>query len=214
MYCAVPHNLHQQFYCDTIKAGKHLMGEKPFGIDQAANQAILETAHSHPDVLVRCSSEFPFFPAVQRIGQMLERREFGQLIEAETGLLHSSDLDANKPINWKRKIEYNGEYGCMGDLGMHACHVPFRAGWRPLDVRAVLSKIVKERPDGKGGMEPCLTWDNATLLCRTQDPETGEVFPWTLKTCRIAPGEKNTWYLRSPRDSGLRPLLDQKPEAP
>ena len=196
VYCAVPHNLHQQFYCDTIKAGKHVMGEKPFGIDQAANQAILETAHSHPDVLVRCSSEFPFFPAVQRIGQMLERREFGQLIEAETGLLHSSDLDANKPINWKRKIEYNGEYGCMGDLGMHACHIPFRAGWRPLDVRAVLSKIVKERPDGKGGMKPCLTWDNATLLCRTEDPETGEEFPWTLKTFRIAPGEKNTWYIR------------------
>jgi predicted dehydrogenase len=44
-------------------------------------------------------------------------------------------------------------------------------------------------------MTPCLTWDNATLLCRTHDPSTGTEFPWTLKTQRIAPGEKNTWYL-------------------
>ena len=40
-YCAVPHHLHAQVYGDVIAAGKHLLGEKPFGIDQAANDAIL-----------------------------------------------------------------------------------------------------------------------------------------------------------------------------
>jgi hypothetical protein len=78
---------------------------------------------------------------------------------------------------------------------MHVCHVPFRAGWTPKEVSAVLSNIVTERPDGKGGRVQCLTWDNATLLCRTLDPMTGCIFPWTIKTQRIAPGEKNTWYL-------------------
>ena len=63
IYCAVPHNLHQQFYTDIIRAGKHLLGEKPFGIDQAANDAILGEIHANPDVLVRCSSEFPSIPA-------------------------------------------------------------------------------------------------------------------------------------------------------
>jgi predicted dehydrogenase len=117
------------------------------------------------------------------------------IIEVNSGFLHSSDLDPDKPLNWKRMIEFNGEYGCMGDLGMHVCHVPFRAGWRPKEVSAVLSKIVTERPDGKGGRVPCRTWDNATLLCRTLDPTTGSTFPWTIKTQRVAPGEKNTWYL-------------------
>ena len=32
IYCAVPHNLHEQLYVDIIEAGKHLLGEKPFGI--------------------------------------------------------------------------------------------------------------------------------------------------------------------------------------
>jgi len=194
VYCAVPHNLHERIYCEIISAGKHLMGEKPFGIDKPANDAILACIAEHKNVFVRCCSQFPFFPAVQRIGEMIEAGAFGRIIEAGSGFMHSSDLDPDKPINWKRMIEFNGEYGCMGDLGMHVCHVPFRAGWVPLNVRAVLSNIMTERPDGKGQTAPCETWDNATLLCQTRAPD-GEEFPWILKTQRIAPGEKNTWYL-------------------
>jgi len=195
VYAAVPHHLHEEIYSAVIRSGKHLMGEKPFGIDKPANDAILRAVVEHPEVFVRCSSQFPFFPAVQRIGHMVESGAFGRVIEVNTGFLHSSDMDPNKPINWKRLVEFNGEYGVMGDLGMHACHVPLRAGWRPVDVRAVLSNIVPERPDGRGGMAACRTWDNATLLCRMRDPAGGDTFPWTLKVARIAPGEKNTWYV-------------------
>ena len=195
VYVAVPHHLHREIYCATIEAGKHLLGEKPFGIDKAAGDAIVAAAQRNPQVLVRCSSQSPFFPAVQRIGDMLERNAFGRIIEVETGFLHSSDLDANKPLNWKRLIEFNGEYGVLGDLGMHACHLGFRAGWVPRNVRAVLGKIVKERPDGKGGRAPCLTWDNATLLCEAVGSAGGDTFPWTLRTHRIAPGQKNNWYI-------------------
>ena len=195
VYIAVPHNLHAEFICAAISAGKHVMGEKPFGIDLAAARRIMSCLEQHPGIFVRCSSESPFFPAVQRIGKMLEGEAFGQIIEANTGFLHSSDLDPDKPINWKRQVEFNGEYGAMGDLGIHACHVGLRAGWKPRNVRALLSKIVKERPDGKGGRAPCLTWDNAILLCEVIGREGGEPFPWTVKTHRIAPGQKNQWYV-------------------
>ena len=195
VYCAVPHNLHEEIYCAIIKSGKHLMGEKPFGIDLKANMAIMAELRRHPSVFARCSSEFPFFPAVQRIAVMIEKGAFGQVIEVNAAFLHSSDLDPTKPINWKRMVEINGEYGVMGDLGLHVCHVPFRAGWIPKNVRAILSDIVKERPDGKGGRAPCKTWDNATLLCETIDPETNDPFPMILKTQRIAPGEKDTWRI-------------------
>ncbi len=216
VYCAVPHNLHEEIYRAIIESGRHLMGEKPFGIDKKGNDAIMEAVKARPDVLVRCSSEFPFFPAVVALTGMIEGREFGKIIEVEAGFLHSSDLDPEKPINWKRRIEFNGEYGCMGDLGIHACHIPFRAGWYPRNVRAILRKLVKERPDGKGGRVPCLTWDNATLFCEASDPSTpDDLFPLTIKTFRIAPGEKDTWYLnvhgteKSARFSTKNPKLLQ-----
>ena len=195
VYVSVPHDKHAEIYCAVIESGKHLMGEKPFGIDLAASDAIQACVRKHPDVFVRCASQFPFVPALQRIGGMIERKAFGTILEVNAGFLHSSDLNAGKAINWKRMIEINGEYGCMGDLGMHALHMPFRAGWFPKNVRAILSNVIRQRPDAGGAMVPCETWDNATLLCETPDPDTGETFPMTIKTQRIAPGEKNTWYL-------------------
>jgi predicted dehydrogenase len=61
-------------------------------------------------------------------------------------------------------------------------------------VRAILSNIMTERPSKDGQMVPCETWDNGTLLCEAADPNTGAVFPLTIKTQRIAPGETDTWY--------------------
>ena len=194
IYCAVPHNLHAQFYVDIIRAGKHLLGEKPFGIDLQANAEILAAVAANPEVVVACSSEFPFLPAAQRILKYIDEGRFGQIIEVWSGLLHSSDLDPNKKINWKRMIEQNGEAGCMNDLGLHALHIPLRVGWKPQSVRAMLSKIVTERPNAKGERVPCLTWDNATLACTVD--AGGQHFPMYVQTYRIAPGEMNTWTMR------------------
>ena len=194
IYCAVPHHLHEQLYVDIIEAGKHLLGEKPFGIDQAANTHIMAAARAHPAILVRGSSEFPFFPGAQQMLQFMREERFGTILEVQAGFLHSSDLDPHKPINWKRRVATNGEYGCMGDLGMHVLHIPLRVGWFPRNVRALLSKIVKERPGPGGTMVPCETWDNASLTCEVQ--AGGQRFPMLLETKRMAPGETNTWYLR------------------
>ncbi|MBP1993353.1 Gfo/Idh/MocA family protein [Paenibacillus eucommiae] len=194
IYCAVPHNLHTQIYVDIIRAGKHLLGEKPFGIDKEANQIIVDEVAKHPDVLVRCSSEFPFYPGAYRLGQWIREGRFGTIMEVEAGFWHSSDLDPRKAINWKRRISTNGEYGCMGDLGMHVMHMPLRFGWKPSNVRSLLTKVVKERPDHTGNLVPCETWDNAILACevKTEDQQ----FPMILSTKRIAPGHANTWFLR------------------
>jgi predicted dehydrogenase len=195
VYCALPHHLHRQVYTDIIRAGKHLLGEKPFGIDLPAAEAILGEIRKRPDVFVRCSSEFPFWPGAQRILKSIRERRFGRILQVNASFLHSSDLNPEKPINWKRQVEFNGEYGCLGDLGMHALHIPLRSGWMPRRVFAQLSKIVTERPDGKGGRAPCRTWDNGTLHCDVVDPVDGTPFPMTVKAWRIAPGETDTWIL-------------------
>jgi predicted dehydrogenase len=187
VYCAVPHHLHAELYVAVLEAGKHLMGEKPFGIDLPANDAINRAIR--PDVLVRCSSELPFYPGGQEVWRFIADGRYGRVLEVRSQFLHSSDLDPGKPINWKRRAELNGEYGVMGDLGMHALHLPLRAGWAPRNVRAILSNVVEERPDPAGGVAACDTWDNAVLLCEAED------FPLRIETKRIAPGETNTWTI-------------------
>ena len=194
VYCAVPHNLHEKIYVDIINAGKHLLGEKPFGIDAEANKVIMDAIKAHPEVIVRCSSEFPYYPACQKLIEWIREGKFGKIIEVRSAFCHSSDMDTQQPINWKRTLSINGEYGCMGDLGIHTEHVPFRMGWKPLNVFAKLSNIVTERPDGKGNVVPCETWDNAILLCDVKDVD-GSIFPMMYETKRLSPGSTNEWRL-------------------
>ncbi|TKB96382.1 Gfo/Idh/MocA family protein [Pedobacter cryophilus] len=192
VYVALPHNLHQQFYLEVLESGKDLLAEKPFGIDLEAALAIQEAAE-RLGRFVRCSSEMPFLPGPQRVMKEVLSGNLGEIIEIKAGFLHSSDLDTSKPINWKRQVKFCGEIGVMGDLGMHVLHVPLRLGWKPELVHANLQKIITERPDGKGGMAKCDTWNNATLHS-TVAIENNAV-PMTLEMKRIAPGETNTWYI-------------------
>jgi predicted dehydrogenase len=191
VYCAVPHHLHEELYTAILRSGKHLLGEKPFGIDLPANKSIMAEVAAHPDLLVRCSSELPFYPGGQEVFRFCRERRYGRVLEVRSQFLHSSDLDPAKPISWKRRAEFNGSYGCLGDLGMHALHLPLRAGWMPENVRAILSDVVTERPDGVGGWAACDTWDNAVLLCESRDGHSS--FPLRIETKRISPGETNTW---------------------
>ena len=154
IYAAVPHHLHAKLYVDAIAAGKHLLGEKPFGIDLPANRRILAAIAGHPKLLVRCSSEIPFYPGAYAIAEMVRKKRFGRIIEVEAGFWHSSDLNPLKPINWKRRVATNGAYGCMGDLGMHMLHLPLRFGWKPMSVRALLNKVVETRPTAKAAPRP------------------------------------------------------------
>ena len=194
VYVAVPHNLHQQIYIDILNAGKHMLGEKPFGIDRDANEAILAAVAAHPELIVRCSSEFPYYPACRQLIKWIEEGRFGKIIEVRSAFRHSSDMDPTKPINWKRRIATNGEYGCLGDLGIHAQHVAFRAGWKPEKVYAQLINLITQRPGPDGSMVPCDTWDNAMVLSTVRDKD-GHEFPWLMETKRMSPGSTNEWFV-------------------
>ena len=191
VYVAVPHNLHERIYIDVLEAGKDLLAEKPFGLDLAAARNIARRGREL-NRFVRCSSEFPFFPGAQRVFELARSGTLGRPLEIRAGFLHSSDLDPNKQANWKRLNATCGEIGVMGDLGMHVLHLPLRLGWKPRRVYAQLQRGYEQRPDGKGGMTVCDTWDNASL--HTDVLVEGREIPMQLEMKRLAPGEMNTWY--------------------
>jgi predicted dehydrogenase len=203
VYVAVRHDLHEQLYVDVISSGKSLLAEKPFGIDTAASRSILAATSEHPESFVRCSSEMPYFPGAQLAIDYVRSGALGHIVEARNSFLHSSDLDTQKPLNWKRQNQYCGEAGVLNDLGMHTWHVPLRLGWQPESVYAVLQNIVTERGGPNGELEPCDTWDNAVV--HSWAVHEGERFPLTTETKRIDPGQKNTWEFEAiGMDGGVR----------
>jgi predicted dehydrogenase len=202
VYVAVPHHLHEAIYLDVLAAGKDLLAEKPFGIDLPAARRIVDAVNTSGR-FVRCSSEMPFFPGALRAVDLARSGTLGRLLEVTSGFHHSSDLDPAKPANWKRLSAICGEGGVLNDLGMHACHVPLRLGWKPKSLFAQLQKGYPVRPDGKGGTTACDTWDNA-MLHTWIDHEGAEV-PMRLEMKRLAPGATNTWFLEIlGTDGGVR----------
>jgi len=202
LYLAVPHNLHELLYLDAVAAGKDFLGEKPFGIDLGAAERIVAAVETS-GCFVRVSSELPFFPGAQRATELVRDGVLGEVLEVRSGLLHSSDLDRAKPINWKRRKDTCGEIGVMGDLGMHAAHLPLRLGWSPSTVFALLDDVVRVRPGPDGTSVPCDTWDNAVLAMTVDVPRRR--FPMLWETKRIAPGQSNTWFFEAVgMDGGVR----------
>ncbi|MEV7769071.1 Gfo/Idh/MocA family oxidoreductase [Microbacterium sp. NPDC086615] len=203
VYIAVRHDLHERLYVDTIRAGKALLAEKPFGIDRAAADAVVAAIDETPDSFVRVSSEMPFFPGAQWAVNYVKSGALGRIVEAKCTFLHASDIDVNKPLNWKRQKQFCGEAGVLNDLGMHTWHVPLRLGWTPERVIGVLQDIVTERPGPEGTPQPCDTWDNAVIHSWAR--HDGAPFPLTTETKRIAPGQKNTWEFEAiGMDGGVR----------
>ncbi len=204
VYVAVPHNLHEQVCLDVIAAGKDLVGEKPFGIEVDACERIV-AAVAGSACFVRVSSELPFFPGAQRAFDLVRNGALGQVLEVRSGLLHSSDIDRTKPINWKRRRATCGEGGVVADLGLHVAHLPLRLGWQPRQVYALLDDVVQERPGPDGTLVPCDTWDNASLAMQVDAAEGGRRFPMMWETKRIAPGQSNTWFFEAyGMDGGVR----------
>ena len=202
VYVAVPHHLHEAIYCDVLAAGKDLLAEKPFGIDLDAARRILAAVQASGR-FVRCSSEMPFFPGGQRALAAARDGAIGRILEVVSGFHHSSDLDPAKPANWKRRNTTCGEGGVLNDLGMHACHLPLRLGWKPHRLFAQLQKGYPDRPDGAGGRAVCDTWDNALL--HTWTTIAGEEVPMRLEMKRLAPGATNTWFFEVlGTDGGVR----------
>lgn len=204
LYIAVPHDRHQEIYIAAAEAGKDFLGEKPFGIDLAAADAIMAALQGSSS-FVRVSSELPYFPGAQACYRIAASGALGDLIEVRAGFSHSSDMDRSKPVNWKRRRSTCGEIGVMGDLGMHVAHVPVRLGWMPRSVYAMLDDIVTERPAAAGSstMDPCDTYDNALMACRV--PQGGREFGMLWETRRLAPGQTNTWWFEAlGMDAGVR----------
>lgn len=203
VYVAVPHHLHESLYLDVLRAGKDLLAEKPFGIDLDAARRIRDEANKLGR-FVRVSSEFPFLPGVQRAIQVWRSGGLGKILSIRNSFLHSSDLDPSKPINWKRQTQFCGLAGVMNDLGLHVAHVPLRMGWKPVHLHAQLQKLYTERPDGKGGMAACDTWDNAILHCDIDLPGQSGV-PLTLEMKRMSPTDTNSWEIEIiGTDAGVR----------
>ncbi len=145
-----PNDLHAEVTLAALEAGKHVLSEKPLGMDSAETAPLVAAAAASPAVTGVCFN-YRHYPLVRELRVQLEDGRFGapHLVHGaylQDWLLERSDW------NWRLEAERGGRTRAVADIGSHwidlAEHVTSR---RVEAVAAALSTLhpTRLRPAGE-----------------------------------------------------------------
>ena len=136
VYIVLPNSLHAEYTIRALRAGKHVLCEKPLATNVADGERMIEAARTANRKLMtayRCQFEPHNLTAMR----MLRRRELGDLriISADIGRAANPSDPADQ---WRLDRELAGS-GSLFDIGVYALNAArFLANEEPVEVRAQL----------------------------------------------------------------------------
>ncbi|MDJ0925636.1 MAG: Gfo/Idh/MocA family oxidoreductase [Acidimicrobiia bacterium] len=139
-----PTGLHEELAVAAAAAGKHIMCEKPVGIEPRATAAI-EKAARDAGVITGCGYNYRWAPMVQYTRQLIEEGRLGDLTHYRGRFFSMYGRDRLGLLSWRFKQDEAG-FGALADIMSHAIDMAqFLCG--PIKrVVSVKEIFVKERP--------------------------------------------------------------------
>ena len=136
VYIASPHTFHYQNTLDAIRAGKHVLCEKPFTINPDESEQLFRIA-AQSSVFVMEAMWTYFLPAIQKAVEWLEQGRIGKLrqVKADFGY-------PQLPYDPKRR-EYNAKFagGCLLEMGIYPVSLAWLFVQRdPVDIQVKAHK--------------------------------------------------------------------------
>ncbi len=113
---AVPNYLHAKVALDALRAGKHVMLEKPMAT-RAADAAKLVAEAKKQGVLFMVGQNFRFNPDTQTARRVIERGDLGEIYHAKTSWSRRAGIP--RIGSWFTQKRFAGG-GCTYDIGVHA----------------------------------------------------------------------------------------------
>jgi predicted dehydrogenase len=110
-----PNALHAEPSIEAARAGKHVLCEKPLGLDAAQSRDMLR-AVEQAGVVHMCGFNYRFMPAVRRAREMLEAGDIGDVLHFRG--TYRQGWGASSEDVWRFDAAQAGG-GAMGDLMSH-----------------------------------------------------------------------------------------------
>ncbi|MBX2858574.1 MAG: Gfo/Idh/MocA family oxidoreductase [Cellvibrionaceae bacterium] len=79
IYNPLPNHLHTQWSIEAIKAGKHILCEKPLGLDYGDAKRLVDTAAQYPEIKVMEAFMYRFHPQWQEVRQIIQSGKLGKV---------------------------------------------------------------------------------------------------------------------------------------
>lgn len=153
-----PNFTHAEISIAALKAGKHVLCEKPMAVSLADCEAMVETAKQTGNKLMIGQNQ-RLTPAHRKARELIQSGAIGDVITFHTTFSHSGA--DNWSIDGKNSwfMDKNqSHFGAMADLGVHKTDlIVYLLGKKIKKTSAVLGALQKKYPDGS----PITVDDNA-----------------------------------------------------
>lgn len=199
VHIASPNHLHMEQAMAVLEAGKHVVCEKPLGIDSSETSQLLETATSRGLVHAVCFN-IRFYPIAHQMAAMVRAGQIG-----EPHLVHGAYLQdwllLESDWNWRLEPGKAGKLRAVADIGSHWLDLArFASGRRVESVLAELHTFVPTRTHPEGPVESFAAAraegdliteemhsdDAASIMLRLEGGTRGQV-----TVSQVAAGHKN-----------------------
>jgi predicted dehydrogenase len=204
VHVLTPNSLHAPMSVEFLKAGKHVLCEKPLAMSAAEAQEMLDTA-TRAKLAHATNHNLRFYPMVQQIREMIRAGELGDILAAQ-GTYSQDWLLYDTDYNWRIEEKANGRLRAMGDIGSHWMdQVQHVTGLPITAVCAELTTFHKTRKKPKHSVEtftgktlspedyseiPITTDDYGTVMLHLGDNARG-----AFTVSQVSAGNKNRLFI-------------------
>src|SRR6202165_3479357 len=194
-----PNHLHHAHATAALKAGKHVVCEKPLAMTAAESAELLQLAESS-GLVHAVNFNIRFYPLCQHLHQLVRDGGLGE-VRLVTGHYLQDWLLLDTDWNWRLDPALGGNLRAVSDIGSHWLDLTsFLVGSRVASVNADLETFIKVRRQPAGPVETFATdkakdtvareiktEDCATILVRYSNGALG-----SLAVSQISAGRKNS----------------------
>lgn len=169
---ALPNNLHASVTIDALKAGCHVMVEKPMAASPAESRRMVDAAKKAGKLLMVNQCQRRFGPH-RKAREIVESGILGKIIHVTGMFGHEGPEHWSPESKWFFRKKH-ARFGAMADLGVHKADIiRFVTGKEVAEISAYTACLEKKGADVEDNFVSCLTFTDGTVgtLCAS----------WTIK---------------------------------
>jgi predicted dehydrogenase len=171
---AAPDDAHRDLAVASVRAGKHILCEKPLATTLAQAREI-EAAARAAGVRGMTGFLLRSTPAIQALAAEVARGTLGTVLAFHAQRYDAELLEPTAAMSWRYDSGRSGS-GVLGDLGSHMIDLALMFGGPITEVSADLNTFVAALPgDGSGQMYPHLLDDDTILTLRFSSHAHGSI---------------------------------------
>ncbi|MCL1949850.1 MAG: Gfo/Idh/MocA family oxidoreductase [Turicibacter sp.] len=149
-----PNDTHAEMAIAALKAGKHVLCEKPMSNSFEDAQAMAEAAEeaAKKGIIAMCAYQYRRVPAIALAKKFIDEGAIGKILDVRAQYLQSWSADPNSPLSWRFQKSIAGA-GTLGDIATHVIDMSQYLAGDITEVVSTVSTYVNERPIQEGGVD-------------------------------------------------------------